>query len=229
MKAFIGSLTVILLSLTVLLAVFPATASAQTEDFEPRLTAPDSSNPYYNSELNVYSQSGYGMPNCVAYVYGRIYEITGEAPLISSGSASDWWYTNKSKGYYEYGQEPQIGAIACWSNHVAVVEKIEGNTITISQSHWGGNYFDTDVVVSGADRYGQTFYGYIYACSDYFEQLEEEQTQEIKTSFAEKAQDMSSTSLLESVSPQFSSLDLYCKEEEVLINSVMLKNLLESV
>ena len=74
-----------MLSFLILITAFPVTASAQADGFEPRLTSPDRSNPYYNSELNVYSQTGYGMPNCVAYVFGRIYEITGEEPLITRG------------------------------------------------------------------------------------------------------------------------------------------------
>lgn len=106
-----------------ILTVFPSTAVAAESVFEPRLSAPSRSNAYYNKQLNYYSQTGYGMPNCVAYAYGRIYEITGEEPLIKRGSASEWWSINKKNGYYNYGQEPQIGAIACWSNHVAIVEK----------------------------------------------------------------------------------------------------------
>ena len=118
-----------MLSFLILITAFPVTASAQADGFEPRLTSPDRSNPYYNSELNVYSQTGYGMPNCVAYVFGRIYEITGEEPLITRGSAGEWWSINKKNGYYAYGQEPKLGAVACWSNHVAVVEKIEATQL----------------------------------------------------------------------------------------------------
>lgn len=226
MKTLIRSLAVMLLSLVMLFTAFPVTASAQTDGFEPRLTSPSRSNPYYNRELNVYSQTGYGMPNCVAYVFGRIYEITGEKPLITRGSAGDWWFINKNNGYYEYGQEPQLGAVACWSNHVAVVEEIDGNTVTASQSHWGGNYFDTTVFESGTDRYGQTFYGYIYMSSDYLDQLEEEKMQDIKTRLAEKAQGMSSVAPAEKKSPEFTQVSLFYQQEEVLINSEMLKNAL---
>lgn len=161
------------LVLLVLVCLFPGKALAAEDSFEPRLTSPSRSNAYYNRTLNAFSQTGYGMPNCTAYVYGRIYEITGEAPLIRTGNAGSWWYINKRNNYYEYGSEPKIGAIACWSNHVAVVEVIDEDMITISQSHWGGNYFDTDTVKAGAGRYGQTFYGFIYACGDI--ELEEEE------------------------------------------------------
>ena len=164
---------IVSLALIALIGFFPGKALAAESSFEPRLTSPTQSNAYYNRSLNVFSQTGYGMPNCTAYVYGRIYEITGEAPLIKRGDAESWWYINKRNDYYEYGSEPKLGAIACWSDHVAVVEEINGDTITISQSHWGGTYFDTDTVKVGANRYGQWFYGFIYA-SDSVLEVEEE-------------------------------------------------------
>lgn len=170
----IRAVLIVSLALCALLAMFPSKALAADSYFEPRLTSPSRSNAYYNRTLNAFSQCGYGMPNCTAYVYGRIYEITGEAPLIRRGNAGSWWSINKRNGYYDYGQEPKIGAIACWSNHVAVVEVIDGDTITISQSHWGGNYFDTDKVKAGAGRYGQKFYGFIYASDSVLEVEEEE-------------------------------------------------------
>ena len=78
----------------------PAYAFAAENDYQPRLSAPSRSNAYYSSKLNVYFQSGYGMPNCVAYAYGRIYEMNGEAPKISRGRAGSWYSTNKRNGYY---------------------------------------------------------------------------------------------------------------------------------
>ena len=34
--------------------------------------------------------------------------------------------------------------------------------ITISESHYGGTYFDTKTVTDYTYHYGQTFYGFIY-------------------------------------------------------------------
>ena len=155
----------VVIFMTILIsALTPISAYAEGEIYEPRLTAPNSSIPYYSSELNRYFQTGTPMPNCVAYAYGRIYEMNGEAPLITHGSAGDWYFINKSNGYYDYGREPKLGAIACWSGHVAVVEKIhKDGSVTISESHWGGTYFDTKTFSDITSHYGQTFYGYIYA------------------------------------------------------------------
>ena len=61
-------------------ALTPICAYADNDNYEPRLTAPSSSSPYYSRKLNVYFQTGTPMPNCVAYAYGRIYELNSEAP-----------------------------------------------------------------------------------------------------------------------------------------------------
>lgn len=172
MKKAFKSVVLALITLLIVLSVFPTSVMAY--EFEPRLTAPSRSNAYYNRELNVFSQTGYGMPNCTAYAFGRIYEITGEEPLIKRGNAGSWYSINKRNGYYEYGSEPKLGAIACWSDHVAVVEEIDGDMVTVSQSHWRRTYFDTCTFVSGSRHFGQRFYGYIYASDSAFEEEEEE-------------------------------------------------------
>ncbi|MGN1328162.1 MAG: CHAP domain-containing protein [Eubacterium sp.] len=162
MKRILRSGIIALAFIIIAATAFPTAVFANENSYEPRLTAP-SGEPYYTRELNAYAQSGYGMPNCVAYAYGRIYELNGEAPKISKGNAGSWWFINKYNGYYEYGSEPKLGAVACWSNHVAVVEDIsESGAITISESHWGGNYFNTKVYYNMYSHYGQAFYGYIY-------------------------------------------------------------------
>lgn len=171
-KLIKNSMITVLLTIIVL-TVFPTTVFA--DEYEPRLTAP-SGEPYYTRELNAYAQTGYGMPNCVAYAYGRVYEMNGEKPLITRGNAGDWWFINKSNDYYEYGSEPKLGAVACWSRHVAVVEQIaDDGAITVSESHWGGRYFNTNVYYNMSSHYGQTFYGYIYT---YNEPQEEPETPE---------------------------------------------------
>lgn len=151
-------ITTILVSL-----LTPLCAMANDNNYEPRLTAPNSSIPYYSSQKNVYFQTGTGMPNCVAYAYGRIYEMNGEKPLITHGSAGDWWFINKNNGYYSYGSTPKVGAVACWSRHVAVVERVnKDGSVTLSESHWGGRYFDVVTYSNMSSHYGQSFYGYIY-------------------------------------------------------------------
>lgn len=223
MKKIFKSIALTLISLVIMITMFPTVAFADENDFEPRLTSPDKSISYYNKRLNVFAKTGYGMPNCTAYAFGRIYEITGEEPLIKRGNAGSWWSINKKNGYYEYGQEPKLGAVACWSNHVAVVEVIEGNTVTCSQSHWRSTYFDTCTFESGASHFGQKFYGYIYAADSFFENLqEEEETETAATYKKEKPQYKTA----KSNSPaQLSNMDLtYDDDADVILNSVVLQN-----
>lgn len=155
--------SIIFIMTIIISALTPLCAYAEESKYQPRLEAPDSSIPYYSRELNIYFQTGYGMPNCVAYAYGRIYEMNGEKPKFTHGSAGDWYSINKNNGFYDYGSEPKLGAVACWSNHVAVVEQIsESGAITLSESHWGGTYFDTVTYTDMTSHFGQSFYGYIY-------------------------------------------------------------------
>ena len=138
-------------------------------NYIPRLEAPERSNPYFH-ELNLYYRFGLGMPNCTAYAYGRAYEILGRDPELCNGNAGRWWGHNIASGKYAYGSEPRLGAIACWDNfdgnngHVSVVEAIDGDRVTISESQWGGkNFYVTDMNADGSDYLtGRRFLGYIY-------------------------------------------------------------------
>lgn len=149
--------------ITILISLLtPMCVYADDEMYEPRLTAPSQSIPYY-STLNTYAQTGTPMPNCVAYAFGRVYEMNGEKPLITHGNAGEWWGMNIRGGYYPYGQTPKVGAVACWSGHVAVVEKVNNDgSVTLSESHWGGTYFDVVTYQNMGSHYGQSFYGFIY-------------------------------------------------------------------
>lgn len=148
------------------MSIFANAASSYT----PRLTAPDYNNKYYYSDLNVYYKYGYGMPNCTAYAFGRAYEILGYEPNLCWYNAEQWYGYNKNYGYYDYGQTPKLGAIACWSynggGHVAVVEKIENGIITFSNSAWNRyNFYLSTAKTSDPNAGGNSwwnFQGYIY-------------------------------------------------------------------
>ncbi len=111
------------------------------------------------------------MPNCTAYAYGRAYEILGKKPNLSRWSAEYWYDDNIEAGAFDYGQNPRLGAIACWyynggGGHVAVVEKIENGIITFSNSAWGGaEFYLTTASVNDSNAGGSSwwnFQGYIY-------------------------------------------------------------------
>ncbi len=205
-------------ALIIIISVFPTSVLAGS-NFEERLTAPSRSNSYYNRELNVFSKTGYGMPNCTAYAFGRVYEITGKEPLIKRGNAGSWYSINKKNGYYDYGSEPKLGAIACWSNHVAVVEKIDEDMVTVSQSHWRSTYFDTCTFVTGSRHFGQKFYGYIYASDSAFEEEEA-----VSTTYKTEKTAYKTAESIKSTQFTQTSLEPKIDKNEIIINSKMLAN-----
>ena len=112
------------------------------------------------------------MPNCTCYAYGRAYEILGKKPNLCTGNAGEWYDYNKTYNYYPYGTTPKLGAIAVWKSltggpgHVAVVEVINGNTVTTSESAWKGTYFFTTERSASDSNFGKNsnykFMGFIY-------------------------------------------------------------------
>lgn len=138
--------------------------------YNPRLSAPSRSNKYYFSD-NVFYNSGYGMPNCTAYAWGRFYEISGKRPRLSTGNARDF-YPYTSDGYQRSKSVPKLGAVICWTDggygqggHVAVVEKINSDgSIVTSNSAWGGSYFYTQTLYPPNYTWSSayTLQGFIY-------------------------------------------------------------------
>ena len=154
-----------------LTTVFSISIFANAATFSPRLTAPARTNKYYYSDKNIYYASGWGMPNCTAYAYGRAYEILGKEPKLSWYSAETWYDYNRNGGYYNYGRTPKVGAIACWcyngGGHVAVVEQINSDgSMVLSNS--GYNYLEFYLTYANKNDSNPggnswwTFQGYIY-------------------------------------------------------------------
>ena len=158
----------------------PATESKLTEvpehlqnedEYKPRLTSPDADNTRYYSGENPFYAAGYGMPNCTCYAWGRAYEISGERPELSPYDACTWYDYNAENQIYDYGDQPEQGAIACWAyadggpGHVAVVEQVDGDMVLLSNSAYSGAEFYMDTVPvddPSAGRENWIFQGYIY-------------------------------------------------------------------
>lgn len=115
--------------------------------FTQRTTAPTQSDVWFYSK-NPFHWSGYGLPNCTCYAWGRFAELMNSQPTLSRGNAENWYGYNDG---YSRGQTPKLGAIICWrkgeagngsdgAGHVAVVEQINADgSIVISQSGWGAS------------------------------------------------------------------------------------------
>lgn len=165
-------LSLLLVMLMVVSLVPTGMIQANAESFQPRLSMTPENAPSYYTTLNPYYTSGYGMPNCTCYAYGRAYEILGKKPNLSLGNAQEWWDYNKRNNYYPSGKTPALGAIACWKSasgtigHVAVVEAINGDTVTTSESGWNYKYFWTTKRSASSSNFssseGYTFQGFIY-------------------------------------------------------------------
>ena len=139
--------------------------------FERRITQPSKLQSCYYAS-NPFYQSGYGLPNCTAYAFGRFWEIIGVKPKLSLSNAENWFDYNDG---YERGQKAKLGAIICYrkgkahnsqdgAGHVAVVEDIyPDGSILISESHWKGNIFNTKRLSSDYFYNNTlTFQGFIY-------------------------------------------------------------------
>lgn len=131
---------------------------------------------YYNTG-NPFYKSGYGLPNCTCYAWGRFWECQGSSgsrPTLSLNNAEDWWgYTYDG---YQRGQTPKLGAVICWrkgqtgndtdgAGHVGIVEAVnDDGTIVTSESAYNGYYFRTKKRNPTANWDGgdYTFQGFIY-------------------------------------------------------------------
>ena len=148
--------------------------------YVPRLT--DSGirgNIHWFSNGNPYYATGYGMPNCTAYAWGRAWELldpnnTGDNKPDPYALPGYWdagvWWTRVDRTVYQTGQTPKLGAIICfnrpgYAGHVAVVEQINSDgTIVTSNSAYGGTFFYTQTL-SPSNNYqwgSYLFQGFIY-------------------------------------------------------------------
>ena len=141
--------------------------------FTPRLTAPSTSNKCYYAG-NPYYQSGYGLPNCTCYAWGRFYEILGEQPTLSLRDAENWYSHDDG---YERGDSPQLGAVICWrrgavgddsdgAGHVAIVEQIndDGSILTSNSAYQGTKFYLQTLTPESGYNWNDlyTFQGFIY-------------------------------------------------------------------
>lgn len=159
--------------------------------FKPRLTKPESGNPYYNRiATGGYSGAIMGSPrcegadvlaNCVGYAAGRFNEILEKGKFVYfqyPPNAEDFYDTAIAAGL-KVGTKPQLGAIICWAKgktwtsadgagHVAVVEEIksDGSIITSESGYGCTNPFWTSHRYRESGNWGQStayrFLGFIY-------------------------------------------------------------------
>lgn len=146
--------------------------------FTPRLTRPERGNPYYNRPQN----GGYavgiipGSPqdagcdvlaNCVGYAAGRFNEVLGRGCFAYWQYAPDpdQWIARAQAEGLRTGSEPELGAVAVWRHHVAIVEEIHSDwSIITSESGYGcaNPFWISQRSRGGGSWGGEGFLGFIY-------------------------------------------------------------------
>ena len=115
---------------------------------------------FANNGFKPYQRGG-----CGWFASARAYELTGKCKTTWNGQG--WWNRGTNYGYTK-GQTAKAKALICWTGHVAVLEKIDGNTAYISE---GGSGYGTaasgytvirTVSASAISSMNSGFLGYVY-------------------------------------------------------------------
>jgi surface antigen len=92
------------------------------------------------SSGGVYSRPYYGGGNHFPYGYCTWY-VASRRSVPWRGNANQWLYNARAYGY-AIGRTPQVGAVMVtnesWWGHVAYVEAVHGNSVTISEMNYLG-------------------------------------------------------------------------------------------
>lgn len=93
----------------------------------------------YTTFANVptWGQYAYTNQGCAWFASARAKQITGIGSTIWSGYS--FWYNQYNLFGYGRGTTPRAKSLACYENHVSVVEKVSGNQLTISEGGSGNS------------------------------------------------------------------------------------------
>lgn len=99
---------------------------------------------------SVYTRSFWNMfggHNCTNYIAYRLSQRgIGQFTVPGNGDAKNWGPQARAKGYAVDKSNPQPGDVAWFdtnigaSGHVAYVESVDGDKVTVSEDNWGGNF-----------------------------------------------------------------------------------------
>lgn len=129
----------------------------------------DINSPPYTDFSNIshWGQYAYGSEGCAWFASARVKQLTGKGNMIYSGKS--WFNTAGANLGFMKGSKLQAPAIVCWENHVAILEKLVGNTAYISE---GGSSYYSDashgysvirtVSTDSLNSLNSGFLGYVY-------------------------------------------------------------------
>ncbi len=107
-------------------------------------TSADFTNACYDSPKNPFDQWANDWYECTRYAFGRACETTGEELTYTQDADRHGgkWY-DIINAEYQRGSEPKANSLAVWSygdyGHVAYVEGVDGDNVTISEANWDAN------------------------------------------------------------------------------------------
>ncbi len=78
-----------------------------------------------------WGQYAYGNQGCSWFACARYAELTGYSGTIWSGWS--WWNNQYATYGLQRGSQIRAKAFACYDNHIAVVERVDGNIVTLSE------------------------------------------------------------------------------------------------
>lgn len=124
------------------------------------------SKPYTDGHFN-YNNLVFTDRGCTCFAAARTYQLTGKYVTVYSGKA---WYNSKYAKYgFSRGQQVRAKALACYEGHVAVVEQVNGSTVTVSEGGYrsagkaaGYCYLHTMSIASLQSARNGNFLGYVY-------------------------------------------------------------------
>ena len=91
-----------------------------------------SGSPYTDfAAIPVWGSYAYSGEGCAWFASARVRELTGLGSTIYDGNS--WYNWVYAQFGFTRGTEPKAGSLACHTNHIAVVEKVDGDTLTISE------------------------------------------------------------------------------------------------
>ena len=126
--------------------------------------------PYTTFASYAYGQYAYSSEGCAWFAASRVHELTGVGTTIWSGR--NWWNGGQGRYGFSTGTALRGRALACYTNHVAVVEKVVGNKVYVSEGGYSGSGMAAHgcTIIRETTEYGVThgrngvgtFLGYVY-------------------------------------------------------------------
>lgn len=115
-----------------------------------------------------WGQYAYGEQGCSWFACARYAELTGYSGTIWSGWS--WWHNQYATYGLQRSSQIRAKAFACYDNHIAVVERVDGNIVTLSEggarAYPGNSYCaittKTVAEVEAYDSLRGNFLGYVY-------------------------------------------------------------------